>query len=440
MSVALPVLTALAAVAALLGVMALVRRTAVRRGWAPEVQRKSVHVATGLFAISLPWLFAEAWPVWFLLALTLGVMGALRLPALRTRLGAALHSVERRSWGDFMLAAAVGLLFLFSDGSAILYVLPLAIVTLADAAAALAGSLYGRRFFVVEDGQKSLEGSAVFFLVAMLVVMVCLLLLTEVGRGNVVLLGLMIAAFATLVEADSWRGFDNLFLPLGIFLFLDVHLDAGALELVAQAGLFIVALVAFRVVAPSLGLSPHAARVYVIAAFLLLSATAVQNAVLPLLVLAAHLWARIANPTGERFPDLDIVAALAVLGFGALALGEAVGANALSFYTLAAAAIAAGLTSVAAATSGRVTGAALRVAAPAALLGLWGLLGSLNPAAVQWHGSIWPAAVAIVAAATLAPAARPPAFAGERALKLAVLGIVPSFGLYLLLAMPWPPG
>jgi phytol kinase len=34
---------------------------------------------------------------------------------------------------------------------------------------------------------------------------------------------MMVAGFGTLVEAASWRGFDNLFLPLGLLIFLWVH-------------------------------------------------------------------------------------------------------------------------------------------------------------------------------------------------------------------------
>jgi phytol kinase len=438
-SVALPLLTALIAVAGLLGVMAGVRHLAQARGWAPEVQRKTVHIATGLFAMSLPWLFAEDWPVWVLLGLTLAVMAVLRLPALRRGgLGATLHDVERRSYGDFLLALAVGVLFLLHNGVAVLYLLPLAIVTLADAAAALAGSLYGRRFFEVEDGRKSVEGSAVFFMVCLLLVMVALLLLTEVDRVSVVVLGLMVAAFATMVEADSWRGFDNLFLPLGTHFFLAANLDAAPWALFAQALLFGAALLTFRVFAPSLGLSPHAARVYVIAVFLILSVTQPQNAVLPVLLLAAHIWARLCNPSTERFPDLDIIAVLALLSFGAMAAGDATGKNALSFFTLASGGVAAGLASVAAARRHPAVSLALRVAAVAGLLMVWLWTARMNPPEVRWHGTIWPLALALLSGMALLPALRPVAFAGERSLKLALAAIPPVALLYAVLVATGP--
>jgi len=438
-TLALPLAMALGAIGALLAVMAGVRRLAQARGWAPEVQRKIVHVATGLFAMSLPWLFAEEWPVYLLLALTFAVMGILRLPQLRRGgLGVTLHAVERRSYGDFLLALAVGILFLLHDGVAVLYLLPLAVVTLADAAAALAGSLYGRRFFAVEEGRKSVEGSAVFFLVCWLLVMVCLLLLTEVDRVGVVVLGLLVAAFATLVEADSWRGFDNLFLPLGTFFFLAANLDAGPAELAAQAVLFGAALVAFRFLAPALGLSTHGARVHVVAVFLILSATAAHNAVLPVLVLAAHIWARLCNPSTERFPDLDIVAVLALLSFGAMAAGDITGRNALSFFTLACAGLAAGLASLAAAGRPPAVAAALRLLAPLVLFSVWLWTARLNPPEVRWHGTLWPFAALLLALVTAAPALRPQGFAGERSLKLGLAAALPVALLYALLTLTGP--
>ena len=70
-----------------------------------------------------------------------------------------------------------------------------------------------------------------FFLVTWIVAMVLLLLMTDIGRVNVVLLSLAVAAFGALVEADSWRGFDNLFVPVGIHLFLARHLETEPLAL-----------------------------------------------------------------------------------------------------------------------------------------------------------------------------------------------------------------
>jgi phytol kinase len=344
-SPAIQITLALGSVGVLLGLMAGVRRMARRLEIGAEVQRKLIHVATGLYALSLPWLFPDRWPVYVLIGVTLVVMLVLRLP--NSRLGKTLHGVERQSYGDLLLAVSVGLCLFLAGDDLYLYVLPIAVLTLADAAAALAGSTYGTRFFRIEDGRKSVEGSAVFFLITLLISIVCLMLMTPLPPLNILVISMMVAGFGTLVEAASWRGFDNLFLPLGLLIFLSVHAGNSLAELFSFAGLFVASILAFRHVAPLIGLNRHAAHVYVTAVFLLLAVTAVQNAIIPILVLAAHAWSRSAAPGEARFPDLDIVAALALVSFGWLALGTATGLNAVTFYGVTAIGMVMGLSAVA---------------------------------------------------------------------------------------------
>jgi phytol kinase len=72
----------------------------------------------------------------------------------------------------------------------------------------------------------------------------------------------------------------------------------------------------------------------------------VQNAIIPILVLAAHAWSRSAAPCDARFPDLDIVAGLALVSFGWLALGNATGLNAVTFYGITAMGMVMGLSAL----------------------------------------------------------------------------------------------
>lgn len=303
MTAGLQIAIALGSVLVLLGLMALVRRIATAHDIGPEMQRKLVHIGTGLYALTLPWLFPDRWPVYLLVGVTLVVMLVLRLPKVATTgLGATLHGVERQSYGDLMLAIAVGMCLFLSGDQPWLYVLPIAILTLADAAAALAGSSYGRKFFTVEEGRKSIEGSVVFFTLSFLISLVCLMLMTPLPPVNMLLISAMVAGFGTMVEATSWQGFDNLFLPVGLLIFLATHAQKDPLSLAVLAGGFALSVIAFLSVAGPLGLTRHSARVYVIALFLLLAATAFHNAVIPLSVLFIHAWARSANPGAARFP------------------------------------------------------------------------------------------------------------------------------------------
>jgi phytol kinase len=373
-------------VAMLLVIMAAVKTLGSRYAWSSELQRKSVHVATGLYALSLPLTFSERWPVLLLIGLVGAVMLVLRLPRFAmSGLGSTLHGVERKSYGELLLALSVGFIFCLSLGNPVLYVLPIAVLTLSDAAAAMIGTRYGRRLFEVEAGTKSLEGVAMFFLVTWIVAMVLLLLMTDIGRTNVVLLSFVIAAFGALVEADSWRGFDNLFVPVGIHLFLASHLQTPPLELLLLASAFAATLLAILMLAPRLGLSNHAARGYTVLVFLICAVTAPHNAILPVAAVFAHLVARRVRPCRSPYPDLDFLAVIVGVALFWLFLGEYAGRNSLDVYNLTFAGSA--LVFVALAADRRL---ALTAAAGAILFAAVLTIASWNPEYTQWHGTLWP--------------------------------------------------
>lgn len=419
MAALLQIALAIGSVVVLLGLMAVVKSLATAYGLSPEVQRKLVHIGTGFYALTLPWLFPNRWPVYLLISLTLGVMAVLRMPRFaKGGIGETLHGVERRSYGDLLLALAVGVVFLLADGRLILYVLPIAVLTLSDAAAALTGSRYGTRFFQIEEGQKSVEGSVAFFMVTLIVAMICLLLLSDVPRANVILLAVIVAAFGTLVEADSWRGFDNFFLPAGLMVFLDARMTSDPASLIAIMLIFCAAIwIALRV-APRLGLTRHAARVYVIATFLLVSVTALPNTVLPLLVFVTHAISCRIRPCRAVYPELDCVAALALVSFAWLASEKVTGTNGLAYY---------GLTAM-----GMSVSFLALIVAGLPILWRWGSVAVFGVVVIWvYHAvmgfsggsSIWLAFGSVVIAGAL-PLLRPERFHTGRAGKVALLALV----------------
>ncbi|MCT7373658.1 diacylglycerol/polyprenol kinase family protein [Chelativorans salis] len=403
----------------LLAIMTAVKWLARHFEWSAELQRKSVHVATGIYALTLPWLFTSRWPVLAIAGSAAVVLLILRMPGLaRSGLGSTLHSVERHSYGDILLALAVGIVFFFSHGNPVLYVLPIAVVTLSDAAAAMTGVRYGSRFLSVETGTKSLEGSAMFFLVTWIVAMILLLLMTDISRANVVLLSLVIAAFGTLVEADSWHGFDNLFLPVGLHLFLSSHLETPPLPLLGLTLFFLATLVVALSLAPRVGLSSHAARAYTIAIFMICAVTEVHNAALPVLVILAHLAARHVRPCKSHYPDLDVLALVVVVAVFWLFLGRYAGHDAINMYNLSFAGAA--LVFVALAAGRRL---ALTAVGAAVLLAVTILVAGRNVEAIQWHGSLWPWIVASFVLCMVIPVLRPQLldrYRGPRTLALAL--------------------
>jgi phytol kinase len=214
---------------------------AVLRAWQrkhsphPELVRKLAHVGTGLVTLSLPFLFHSAWPVVFLSGLSIAAMIALRLVAtLKQEFGSVLHGVARPSGGEIYFPLSVAILFVLAKGNSLLFIIPILILTFADAAAALTGGRYGITHYDAPDGEKSAEGSVAFFLVAFLSTHIPLLLLTDTDRAKTLLIGLTIGLVAMLLEAIAWRGLDNLFIPLGGFILLKVYLDLDANALIAR--------------------------------------------------------------------------------------------------------------------------------------------------------------------------------------------------------------
>jgi len=221
-----------------------------------ELSRKLIHISLGLYCLMFPLVFSQAWEVGATCGLALLVFLLARGVA-KTSLGAGLHAVERRSYGELLFAVSVALLFWLKDGhfvsismhqkappGPVLYVLPILILTLCDAASALVGSRYGRRRFQIEEGSKSVEGVVVFAVTAWLLSLIAILLMTDIGRGEAVLLAFITAVFGALLEGASWRGLDNLFIPLGLYFLLSNLLYLGVPGLATIAGFFLAALLA----------------------------------------------------------------------------------------------------------------------------------------------------------------------------------------------------
>lgn len=383
----------------LLGLMTVVRVLGPRFGWSSELQRKMIHIATGLTALSLPLFFSNPLPVAVLMATAIVIMLAMRHPAVAKRgYAAALHGVKRTSYGEILLALAVAILFFRAGDEPVLFVLPILILTLSDSAAALVGTHYGKTKFTVEEGTKSIEGSVMFFLISWIVSMIALLTLSDIDRVNLIFLSMVIAAFATLVEADSWRGFDNLFVPVGVHLFLASHLASEPLELASVVVLFGCLATGLLVLAPKVGLDDHASRAYAVLIFLIMSVTSPLNLILPLAAIAAHIYARTTVDRRAPFMDLDLIAAASLIGLFWLVAGEWVDLNAINLFNLSFAALAVGLLSIT-----RLPLLPHGLVAAIALGSLVYGLHHVNLKSAQWYDMLWPWILAALALAWFLP-------------------------------------
>ena len=202
---------------ALAGLVAGAKTLRSRGRLSAEASRKLVHLGMGSICLSFPWLFGDPWPVWALAGLACAALGAVRwVPFLRRELGSVLHAVERVSWGELYFPLSVAAVFTLARHQPILFFVPVALLTYADAAGALVGRRWGRLHFATLEGTKTVEGSLAVGATGFL----CAAVPLSIGGApahTAVLIGALIGLFGLLLEAVSWRGLDNVFLPLAAF-------------------------------------------------------------------------------------------------------------------------------------------------------------------------------------------------------------------------------
>lgn len=212
--------------------LAIVTEMAARRGWLPQwFSRKLLHIgAVGSCALA---------PLWLQDLTALRWMVVVVEPVLICLVATGRLFVEangRRSWGIALFPLAyLGLLF-FTE-SRFLIVVPMAILALSDAAAAIVGQLFARRFFQLTGDRKSLTGSGAFMLTTIAVIGASQFVFPELWFSSyplyhfrvnphnfwfwneIILAALLLAG----LEMLGSKGFDNLLVPWGAVLLL-IHL------------------------------------------------------------------------------------------------------------------------------------------------------------------------------------------------------------------------
>ncbi|MDH3511452.1 MAG: hypothetical protein OER85_11425 [Gammaproteobacteria bacterium] len=229
------------AVVALAFLLSGVLRFLQRKTDAPaETIRKLFHLGGGAIALALPWLFDTLWPVLMLFVASMLIFIMLRaLPALREGPGQILHAVPRKSIGEFWFMLGVVAIYVIAGDDVAVYSIGILILAVADMAAALVGLFYGQHSFAVSGGTKSAEGSSAFLLTAFLCVHVPILLFTEVGRLESLLIAINVGLLLMFAEAGAARGSDNFMLPVLVVVLLDAFLEMQATEIAMHFGVIV---------------------------------------------------------------------------------------------------------------------------------------------------------------------------------------------------------
>jgi phytol kinase len=195
-----------------------------------------MHIGSGIIALNIPWLFENTQPVLLLCGISLaGLLTIKHSNYLKRNIGRVVGDVDRRSSGDIYFPLTIAVLFLLAKGEPLFYCIPILILTLADAAAALIGIFFGKLHFETPDGVKTVEGSLAFFLVAFLCAYLPMLYFTDFGSKEILLMAFLLAFLLMIVEAAfGWSGLDNLLIPVTGFLILKGLANFALAELIAQ--------------------------------------------------------------------------------------------------------------------------------------------------------------------------------------------------------------
>ncbi len=202
-----------------------------------EAVRKTLHVVMGTITLSFPWLFADPMPVLVLTVISSIFIMLLKVSNLK-QWSSVICAKGRNSIGEICFPLAVGLTFILSGGNKVLYVVPILLLTFADAASALIGKRFGRMKYSTGDGTKTLEGSLAFSAVAFLYTFpICCL--SGLGMAESLTIASILSLLAMMFEGVAWSGLDNLFVPLGAFLVLKTHIGLPESMLILRLGLLL---------------------------------------------------------------------------------------------------------------------------------------------------------------------------------------------------------
>ena len=183
-----------------------------------EITRKFVHAGTGLLALLFPLLLDNHWWVLLLCA----SFAVILLCSLRFGWLQSINAIDRKSVGSLAYPIAVYgcyLSYSYHGHQHIHYYLPIMVLAISDPLAALCGKKWPWGAYRIAGASKTAMGSLVFFISAFLIILLSwrYVYLSGFATGNVLAFAL-IALLATIAEATSRDGYDNVSIPLTVVL------------------------------------------------------------------------------------------------------------------------------------------------------------------------------------------------------------------------------
>lgn len=187
-----------------------------------EITRKFAHFTATVAVVPFPYIFSSHW---YVLVLAIIFFIALFVTQHRKQL-MSIHDVNRKSIGSYLLPASIYITFLMSNllDNKFIYILPMLILGICDPMAAIVGMSLKKNnhkivIFGIDTG-KSLFGSLAFLFTSFLICVIALYFNRGLFDLKTFWIAITVAVVSTLGELFSWRGSDNLTIPVSVALVL----------------------------------------------------------------------------------------------------------------------------------------------------------------------------------------------------------------------------
>ena len=183
-----------------------------------EISRKFAHFAATVGVVPFPYIFSSHWYV-----LILAVIFSIALFVTKySKQLQSIHDIERKSVGSYLLPLSIYITFLMANllDNKFIYILPMLILGICDPMAAIVGMGLKKnnnqiKIFGIATG-KSVFGSAAFLISSFVISIIALYFNRGVFDPKTFWLALVVAVFSMLSEMFSWRGSDNLTIPVSV--------------------------------------------------------------------------------------------------------------------------------------------------------------------------------------------------------------------------------
>lgn len=183
-----------------------------------EITRKFAHFVSTLAVVPFPYIFSSHWYVLILASI---FFVALFVTQYNKQLN-SIHDIERKSVGSYLLPFSIYVTFYISTKYDLkfYYMLPMLILAICDPMAAILGMNIKKKnqiitIFGISTG-KTILGSGGFLVTSFMISIIALYFNRGVFDLKTFWLALLVSVIGTLAELFSWRGSDNLTIPLSV--------------------------------------------------------------------------------------------------------------------------------------------------------------------------------------------------------------------------------